>query len=604
MCGIVGTIGNADTTNILISGLQKLAYRGYDSAGIYVNDQKGHDYLIKKAGKLANLEKYITPEVQGMVGLGHTRWATHGAPTDANAHPFKSYDGRYYLIHNGVINNYQQLRDKYLKNIPLTSQTDSEIIVQMIAKFANDDHLDTKAALTKTLKLLDGSYSIIMVDSHDPEKLYVAKNQTPLLIGIADGFTLVSSDVLAMIKYTNKFIEMRDQEIGILTATTQTIEDYNGNVIDVKPKVIKLDANAADKGAYPYYMLKEIDEEPIVIRRLLETYLDANDEPKFDQALIQRFSQIDHLYIVAAGTSYHAGLVGKTLFEQWSNIPTSVLLSSEAGYHMPLLSAKPGFLFLSQSGETADSRLVLSEINQQSMLSLTMTNVANSTLAREATFSLDLLAGPEIAVASTKAYTAQIALEAIFAKALGIAKNVNEAIKFQLKQQLSQVASGMQTLVDQKDKIKQLAHDYFADRQNAFYIGRGQDYYVSLEGALKLKEISYIHAEGFAAGELKHGTIALIEKGTPVVGFVTDVETALPMRSNIEEVVARGAHPLTIALKSLANENDNVIIPDVATVLTPLLSVVPAQLLAYYASLERGLNVDQPRNLAKSVTVQ
>ncbi|MBU3852122.1 MAG: glutamine--fructose-6-phosphate transaminase (isomerizing) [Candidatus Paralactobacillus gallistercoris] len=604
MCGIVGTIGNPDTTNILLSGLQKLSYRGYDSAGIYVNDQKGHDYLVKKSGKLANLEKYITPEMQGMVGLGHTRWATHGEPSDANAHPFKSYDGRYYMIHNGVIDNYQQLRDKYLQGIPLTSQTDSEIIVQMIAKFAHDDHLTTKDALVKTLKLLDGSYSIIMVDSKDPEKLYVAKNQTPLLIGIANGFTLVSSDVLAMIHYTNKFIEMRDKEIGILTADTQTIEDYDGNVINVKPKTIKLDANAADKGAYPYYMLKEIDEEPVVIRRLLTNYLNQNGEPQFDATLIQRFAQIDHLYIVAAGTSYHAGLVGKAFFEQWANIPTSVLLASEAGYHMPLLSAKPGFLFLSQSGETADSRLVLSEINQQNMLSLTMTNVANSTLAREATFSLDLLAGPEIAVASTKAYTAQIALEAIFAKALGIANNITTAKEFPLKQQLSEVANGMQTLVDQKDKIKQLAHDYFADHQNAFYIGRGQDYYVSLEAALKLKEISYIHAEGFAAGELKHGTIALIEKGTPVVGFVTDPETALPMRSNVEEVIARGAHTLTIAAKSLADDTDAVIIPDVATLLTPLLSVVPAQLLAYYASLERGLNVDQPRNLAKSVTVQ
>ena len=602
MCGIIGVVGNPNTTKIILDGLQTLSYRGYDSAGIYVNDQKGNDYLIKKAGKLDNLKKYIKEEVQGNIGIGHTRWATHGTPSDINAHPFRSYDERFFLVHNGVIDNYQELRNKYLQGISLSSQTDSEVIVQLIAKFVNDG-LNTHDAFLKTLKLLQGSYSILMIDSEEPETLYAAKNQTPLLIGIANGFTLASSDVLAMIKYTNDFIEIHDKEIGILRSNEQIFEDLNRNVVELKPIKIKIDANSTDKGAYPHYMLKEIDEEPIVIRRLIEKYFDG-DKILFSNELINSFSRIDHLYIVAAGTSYHAGLVGKSFFEKWANIPTSVLISSEADYYMPILSQKPGFIFLSQSGETADSRLVLSNINNKKMLSLTMTNVINSTLAREASFHLDLMAGPEIAVASTKAYIAEIALESIFAKAIGMSKNIELANKLDLKKQLSTIANGIKTLVDKKDKIKQLAHDYFINYQNAFYIGRGQDYYVSLEAALKLKEISYIHSEGFAAGELKHGTIALIEDGTPVVCFVTDPRTALPMRSNIEEVVARGANTLTISTESLKSCDDNIIIPDIdITLLSPLLSVIPVQLLAYYASLERGLNVDQPRNLAKSVTV-
>lgn len=606
MCGIVGVTGTDKSLSILIDGLKRLEYRGYDSAGVYVNDQQGHDYLVKRPGRIANLEAALGEEVHGLAGIGHTRWATHGEPNEANAHPQYSQDERFYLVHNGVIENYADLKKEYLSDIKFVSQTDTEVIVQLVDKFVVESGMSTEAALLKVLRLIspDSSYAFVLMDKEQPDTLFVAKNKSPLLVGIADGYNMVGSDTMSMIKETNTFMEIGDHELVIVKPDHVTVKDFDGNEIDRPTFKVDMDANAADKGAYPYYMLKEIDEQPAVMRKLVQEYFGDNDVAQINEEMLKDMANADHLYIVGAGTSYHAGLVGARIFEKLCGIPTSVHISSEFAYEQPLLSKKPFFIFLSQSGETADSREVLVNVNKHNWPSLTITNVDKSTLSREATYTELLYAGPEIAVASTKAYTAQIAVEAILAQALGVYMDKQAAKDFDVKHQLGLVANGMQSITDSKKKVEEIASRYLSKSPSAFYIGRGMDWSVSLEAALKLKEISYVQAEGFASGELKHGTIALIEDQTPVIGIITQDRTAGLTRSNLEETQARGANAITIVSRHLAKEDDTFVLPDVDEVLTPLLSVIPAQLLAYYTSLGKGLDVDKPRNLAKSVTVQ
>ena len=606
MCGIVGVTGTDQSLSILIEGLKRLEYRGYDSAGVYLNDQQGHDYLVKRPGRISNLEAALTDDVHGLSGIGHTRWATHGEPSEANAHPQYSQDDRFYLVHNGVIENYAQLKKEYLAGVHFTSQTDTEVIVQLVDKFVVENKMTTEGALLKVLRLIspDSSYAFVMIDREQPDTLYVAKNKSPLLVGLADGYNMVGSDAMSMIKQTNTFMEIDDHELVIVKPDHVTIKDFDGNEKHRKSFKVDMDENAADKGTYPYYMLKEIDEQPAVMRKLVQKYFGKDGQPQIDEKLLKSMADADHLYIVGAGTSYHAGLVGARIFERLCGVPTSVHISSEFAYEQPLLSKKPFFIFLSQSGETADSRQVLVNVNKNNWPSLTITNVDKSTLSREATFTELLYAGPEIAVASTKAYTAQIAVEAILAKALGEYLGKQPAKDFDVKHQLGLVANGMQAITDSKKKIEEVAARYLSKPGNAFYIGRGIDWSVSLEAALKLKEISYVQAEGFASGELKHGTIALIEKNTPVIGIITQDRTAGLTRSNLDETKARGASTITIVSRHLAQEDDTIVLADVDEYLTPLLSVLPAQLLAYYTSLGKGLDVDKPRNLAKSVTVQ
>ncbi len=606
MCGIVGVTGTDKSLSILIDGLKRLEYRGYDSAGVYVNDQQGHDYLVKRPGRIANLEAALGEEVHGLAGIGHTRWATHGEPNEANAHPQYSQDERFYLVHNGVIENYADLKKEYLSDVKFVSQTDTEVIVQLVDKFVVESGMSTEAALLKVLRLIspDSSYAFVLMDKEQPDTLFVAKNKSPLLVGIADGYNMVGSDAMSMIKETNTFMEIGDHELVIVKPDHVTVKDFDGNEIDRPTFKVDMDANAADKGAYPYYMLKEVDEQPAVMRKLVQEYFGDNDVAQINEEMLKDMADADHLYIVGAGTSYHAGLVGARIFEKLCGIPTSVHISSEFAYEQPLLSKKPFFIFLSQSGETADSREVLVNVNKHNWPSLTITNVDKSTLSREATYTELLYAGPEIAVASTKAYTAQIAVEAILAQALGVYMDKQAAKDFDVKHQLGLVANGMQSITDSKKKVEEIASRYLSKSPNAFYIGRGMDWSVSLEAALKLKEISYVQAEGFASGELKHGTIALIEDQTPVIGIITQDRTAGLTRSNLDETQARGANAITIVSRHLAKEDDTFVLPDVDEVLTPLLSVIPAQLLAYYTSLGKGLDVDKPRNLAKSVTVQ
>ena len=605
MCGIVGVTGRKNATEILLNGLKKLEYRGYDSAGIYVNDQKGNGYLVKEKGRIEDLRAAVGPAVKGTAGIGHTRWATHGVPSQANAHPQVSADGRFYLVHNGVIGNFRELKAEYLADTEFVSDTDTEVIVQLISRFVNEG-METKEAFTHVLSLIDNSssYAFLLMDKTQTDTLFVAKKKSPLLIGVGDGFNVVCSDSMVMLSETHDFIELTDGDVVTVTPNEVEIEDQDGNHVTRNQFHVDDDASASEKGAYEFFMLKEIDEQPAVIRTLQQKYINEDGSLQIEDDLKNAIAGADRLYIVAAGTSYHAGLVGKSLFEKLAGIPTEVHIASEFGYNPPLLSEKPFFIFLTQSGETADSREVLDKVNQRGYKSLTITNVPNSTLSREANYTMLLHAGPEIAVASTKAYTAQMTAEAILAKSLGMRKKTQAAAEFELGSELTKVANAIQSLVDQKDIAEQMAQKYLSTSRNAFYIGRGLDYQTAIEAALKLKEVSYVQTEGFAAGELKHGTISLIEKGTPVIAIITDEKTAGLTRSNEQEVISRGANVINIVSENLATKEDQIILPEVHELLTPLAAIIPAQLLAYYTSKERGYDVDKPRNLAKSVTVE
>ncbi|WNS80711.1 glutamine--fructose-6-phosphate transaminase (isomerizing) [Domibacillus sp. DTU_2020_1001157_1_SI_ALB_TIR_016] len=600
MCGIVGYIGSEDTKEILLKGLEKLEYRGYDSAGIAVRNEEGV-HIFKEKGRIADLRAVVNEEVQSHVGIGHTRWATHGIPSRYNAHPHQNEDSRYTLVHNGVIENDEQLKSEYLSNVELQSDTDTEVIVQMMGLFAKDG-LSTEEAFRKTLGLLKGSYALALLDKQDEDTIYVAKNKSPLLVGLGADFNVVASDAMAMLQVTDQFVELMDKEMVIVTKNAVTIKNEQGEVVERAPYTAEIDAGDIEKGTYPHYMLKETDEQPFVIRKITQSYQNEQGELHVDEEIVNAVNEADRLYIVACGTSYHAGLVGKQYLEQMANIPVEVHVASEFVYNMPLLSKKPLFIFISQSGETADSRAVLVKVKELGFKALTITNVPGSTLSREADYTLLLHAGPEIAVASTKAYTAQIAVLSILAEAA--AKKAGIDIGFDLVHELGIVANAMEVLCDAKEEFEQIAKEYLATTRNCFFIGRSVDYYVGLEGALKLKEISYIQAEGFAGGELKHGTIALIEEGTPVIALATQSDVNLSIRSNVKEVAARGANTCIISLKGLEQEGDRFVLPAVHEMLAPLAAVVPFQLIAYYAALHRGCDVDKPRNLAKSVTVE
>jgi len=601
MCGIVGYIGYDNAKELLLKGLEKLEYRGYDSAGIAVVSDDGTK-LFKEKGRIAELRKVAdNSDEDGTLGIGHTRWATHGVPNYENSHPHQSTSGRFTLVHNGVIENYEELKAEYLSDVTFSSETDTEVIVQLVDYFSKQG-LATEDAFTKVVKLLNGSYALGLLDDNDKDTIYVAKNKSPLLVGVGEGFNVIASDALAMLQTTNQYKEIHDHEIVIVKRDTVEIKDLEGHIQQRDTYTAEIDAADAEKGVYDHYMLKEIHEQPAVMRRIIQEYQDEKGNLKIDAEIINDVADADRIYIVAAGTSYHAGLVGKEFIEKWAGVPTEVHVASEFVYNMPLLSEKPLFIYISQSGETADSRAVLVETNKLGHKSLTITNVAGSTLSREADHTLLLHAGPEIAVASTKAYTAQIAVLSILSQI--VAKYHSRETDVDLLRELAKVTTAIETIVDDAPKMEQIATDFLKTTRNAFFIGRTIDYNVSLEGALKLKEISYIQAEGFAGGELKHGTIALIEDGTPVIGLATQENVNLSIRGNMKEVVARGAYPCMISMEGLNKEGDTYVIPQVHELLTPLVSVVTMQLISYYAALQRDLDVDKPRNLAKSVTVE
>lgn len=600
MCGIVGYIGELDSKEILLKGLEKLEYRGYDSAGIAVRNADGVT-IFKEKGRIADLRKAVEDDVHSKTGIGHTRWATHGVPNQLNAHPHQSESGRYTLVHNGVIENYHLLQKEYLPGVEMKSDTDTEVIVQLLEKFSQDG-MTTSEAFRHTLSLLHGSYAIALLDSEEAQTIYVAKNKSPLLVGLGDDFNVVASDAMAMIQVTNEYVELHDQEMVIVKKESVEIQKLDGTVVERESYTAELDMSDIEKGMYPHYMLKEIDEQPAVMRKIIQAYQNDQGKLEIEEGILTALNNADRLYIIAAGTSYHAGLVGKEYFEKIAGIPVEVHISSEFGYNMPLLSEKPLFMFITQSGETADSRQVLVKIKKLGHPTLTVTNVKGSTLSREADYTLLLHAGPEIAVASTKAYTAQIAVLALTAAVA--AEKAGHPIEFDIVQELGIVANAVQAMVDSKEEMEQIARDFLSTTRNAFFIGRNLDFCVSMEGALKLKEISYIQAEGFAGGELKHGTIALIEDGTPIFALATQKAVSLNIRGNVKEVVARGANPCIIAMEGMEEEGDTLVLPKVHPLLTPLVSVIPLQLISYYAALHRDCDVDKPRNLAKSVTVE
>ena len=596
MCGIVGYIGEKQAAPILLDGLAKLEYRGYDSAGLAVY-KDGAISVQKAVGKLVNLVNKTDggASLDGTLGIGHTRWATHGKPNETNAHPHTG--SRFSLVHNGIIENEAKLRRKYLKGTEFVSETDTEVIVRLLDKFTEGGE-DVDVAIMHLIDVLEGSYALAIIDSLDGDRMYAVKNKSPLLIGKGEGFNMIGSDAMAMIAHTEWFYEIHDKEFAIVSRDGVEIFTSYSQKIDREPYKAELDLSAVSKGTYPFFTIKEIEEQPLVIRRVLKEYQDENGELYIPEEILKDLRECDKIYIIACGTSYHAGIVGKYFFENISDKPADSYVASEFVYNTPKLTEKPFFIFISQSGETADSRAVLVKIKKMGYKALTITNVKGSTLSREANHTLLLYAGPEIAVASTKAYTAQVAVLAILAAA------VENKIGINLKYELAVVANTMEGLCSDSELYSELAREYLSNSRNCFYIGRGIDYYVCLEAALKLTEISYIQTEGFAAGELKHGTIALIEEGTPVIAIITQNNIDLNTRSNIDEVNARGAKSLVISMRSVSSHGDQIVVGDVHEMLAPLVSVVPAQYLAYYASYQRGYDVDKPRNLAKSVTVE
>jgi glucosamine--fructose-6-phosphate aminotransferase (isomerizing) len=572
MCGIVGYIGQFKATDVILNGLKKLEYRGYDSCGISFYSDKGKGFkTYKTPGRVDLLINSFDYNEANHIGIGHTRWATHGAPNQVNSHPHSSSSKRFIVVHNGVIDNYQELIIKYLEGVKLVSETDTEVIANLIEKFSQEMQVDQ--AIRKTLSLLEGSYALLIMDNETPNRVYAAKYKSPLLIGTSDKGVTLASDLMALVGNSEYYHLIEDKTF--IVAKTNGENNFEAFDIIGKPVTLlkqKMDIadNEIDKGGYEHFMLKEISEQPAVIRRIIAEYtvdgkLDVSEETR------KLFEGKKRIYIIAAGTSMHAGFIGKYYFEKMAKIPTEVFIASEFAYNPPLLEKESIFILISQSGETADLRACLVNLKRDKYTVLTITNVLTSTLAREADQALGIFAGPEIAVASTKAYVAQVTVLAILASALSDEKQLD------LYVELSKLSVAMEALIDQKEFIQALVHKRLHKR-NCFYIGRGIDYYTSLEAALKLKEISYIQTEGFAAGELKHGTIALIENDVPVIAI--------------------------ISLERLADPNDDIILHDVHEFLAPLLSVVPTQLIAYYKAKELNLDIDKPRNLAKSVTVE
>ncbi len=594
MCGIVGYVGKNQAKEIVLNGLTKLEYRGYDSAGLSLFDSKVNRFeVFKETGRVTELKKALEMTLESSVAIGHTRWATHGKVTRENAHPHVSRSGRFILVHNGVIENSDVLYQQYIPDYDLKSETDTEIIAHLIETFSKQFTVDN--AIVTTLKLLEGSYALLVIDKETPDIIYAAKHKSPLLIGLSEsGGTAIASDVLALAGYSDHYVPLTDH--SFVVCEKDKARFFNFELENIKPDIYEVSSDIlnSDKGLFDHYMLKEIEEQPSVIRQIIQTY-EVNGVIEVDDVIVSDMKKSDRIYIIAAGTSMHAGMLGKRYLERLAGIPAEVHIASEFAYHLPLLSSKPYFILITQSGETADLRASLKAIEHLKRPVLTITNVKTSTLAREATYFLDVKAGPEIAVASTKAYVAQASVLLILAYALS-----NKS--YPVKEVLSKLANNMEVFLANQS-MDSIAKD-FLDKRHAFFIGRGINYDLALEAALKLKEISYIQTEGFAAGELKHGTIALIEEGTPVFALISDAHMNHQTRSNLKEVDARGAKTCVITLRSLSKETDDVILEDVDPLVAPLLLVLPTQLLSYYAALQRGFDIDKPRNLAKSVTVE
>ena len=609
MCGIVGYVGDHQASDFLIEGLGKLEYRGYDSAGIAVYD--GHRIRVEKCvGRLSALVDKIKDDMpEGTIGIGHTRWATHGRPSDVNAHPHTDCSGDFVVVHNGIIENYLTLKEELIEQgHAFKSETDTEVVAHLLEEVYNGDF---EASVREVLRRIEGSYSLVFMCRQHPDRLICAKQDNPLVIGLGDGENFIASDIPAIIKRTRRTYILNDGEMAVVKKDSIEITNRRGELVTKKVFEVNWNAEAAEKGGFEHFMLKEIHEQPKAVRDTMSQRIAKDgrtitlDELKWSADFLRSFNKV---YIVACGTAYHAGLVGKYYIERLARIPVTVDLASEFRYREPIVDESTLFMVVSQSGETSDTLAALKEAKRLGAKTLAITNVVGSSIAREADQVLYTWAGPEIAVASTKAYTTQLImffmLSLYMAQTLGKIDSEREA---ELIAKLKQVPAQISETLSDTEPIKTFAKRY-GFNNDVFYIGRLLDYDVALEGALKLKEISYIHAEAYAAGELKHGTLALIVEGVPVIALATIKSVYEKTLSNIKEVKARDAVVIGVAQEGdeeLEKYVDHVIkVPATDELLSPLLAVVPLQLLAYYAAITRGCDVDKPRNLAKSVTVE
>ncbi|MDQ7092650.1 glutamine--fructose-6-phosphate transaminase (isomerizing) [Desulfosporosinus sp. PR] len=607
MCGIVGYIGKQVAIPILVEGLKKLEYRGYDSAGVAVLDTEGIS-VSKSVGKLVALEEEIGENFsQSCIGIGHTRWATHGRPSQVNAHPHGDCGQDFVVVHNGIIENYLELKDQLLeKGHHFASETDTEVLAHLVEDaYAGD----LEAAVRKVLEVIHGSFAIVVLSRKDPDKLVAARKDSPMVVGLGTGEFFVASDITAILNHTRKVYILDDGEMVVLTEAGVNISDFAGNPRVKEIMDVKWDAVAAEKGGYEHFMLKEIHEQP---RALRDTMLGRLEEERVVLQEVdltpEELAQINKVYIVACGTAWHAGLVGKTLIERWAHLPVEVDIASEFRYRSPLIDEHTLVVVVSQSGETADTLAALREAKNRGARVIAVTNVVGSTVSREAHDVIFTWAGPEIAVASTKAYTTQLEGMVLLGLYLAQVKRTLSSAKIrEIIGDLKKVPAQVQEILDQESILRDLAKS-FVDVEDTFFLGRSLDWAVAMEGALKMKEISYIHAEAYAAGELKHGTLALVTEQTPVLALATQRDVFDKTVSNIKEVKARDAKVFGLTYKgntSLAKSVDQVIyVPETRDELAPLLTVIPLQLLAYYVSVARGCDVDKPRNLAKSVTVE
>lgn len=609
MCGIVGYIGDSEATPILLDGMSKLEYRGYDSAGIAVFD--GEKIVLEKTvGRLDALKAQVKQKSpKGKIGIGHTRWATHGRPSDANSHPHCDETGDFIVVHNGIIENYYQLKEDLLKKgRKFTSETDTEVVAHLLA----DNYTDNfEAAVKKVLSMIDGSYSLVFMCKHDPDKLICTKKDNPLVIGLGTGENFIASDIPAVINHTKNNYILADGELAIVTKDKVVVQNKEGKVIDKEIFVVNWNAEAAEKGGYEHFMIKEIYEQPKSIRETMSGRILKNQDVVDLHDInwtIADLKKIKKIFIVACGTAYHAGVVGKYYLEHLAKIPVEVDIASEFRYREPLVDKDTLLIVVSQSGETSDTLAALKEGKRLGARTLAVTNVVASSIAREADQVLYTYAGPEIAVASTKAYTTQIITLLMLSIYFGqINGATNKSRLEELVRGLKKIPEQIYEILEDVESIKVFAQKY-ATNKDVFFLGRSLDYAVALEGSLKLKEISYIHAEAYAAGELKHGTLALIVDGVPVIVLATQEDVYDKTVSNIQEVKARGAVVIGIAKAddtSIKQYVDHTIfVPSSDKMLSPILAVLPLQLIAYYAALTLGCDVDKPRNLAKSVTVE
>ncbi|AHW58686.1 glucosamine--fructose-6-phosphate aminotransferase (isomerizing) [Draconibacterium orientale] len=612
MCGIVGYIGDKKAFPILIGGLKRLEYRGYDSAGVALLNGSLENY--KKKGKVSDLEDFIAGRAdEGSVGIGHTRWATHGEPSDKNAHPHVSMNGDFSIVHNGIIENYAQLkRDLETHGYTFESDTDTEVLANLIEYFyLQDDEITSEAAVQLALSKVVGAYGIAVLCKKETGKIVVARKGSPLVVGLGSGEYFIASDASPIAEYTNQVIYLNDEDIAILQKDGFTLSNVRNNPVSLKISNIDMEIGAMDKGAYDYFMLKEIHEQPKTIEETFRGRLQNDYSEIVLGGLLNVFPKIEaakRIVIIGCGTSWHAGLIAEYLFEEYAQVSVEVEYASEFRYRKPVLSSDDVVILISQSGETADTLAALELAKSKGATVLGICNVVGSTLSRETEAGVYTHAGVEIGVASTKAFTAQVTVLTMIALKLAKRKGTisNETYKVLVKE-LAEIPEKGRAILDDGEKIKAIAEKYH-EAVNALYLGRGYLFPVALEGALKLKEISYIHAEGYAAGEMKHGPIALVDNNLPVVVVAPQDDYYEKVVSNIQEVKARKGNVIAIVtegdkgLKEMVN--DVIEIPKSHPAVAPLLAVIPLQLLAYHIALLKGCNVDQPRNLAKSVTVE